>query len=187
MAQLKVDKGGILAPGQSPGCLSSATLELSGQYQAEIGGTEACTGYDQMRVKGAVTISGTLAVSVVKAFKPKATQSFTIINQDGQGTVKGTFTGMAEGTRFKSGDVSFIISYKGGDGNDVVLTVPNDDKLSAGAEAAKNTPKKKPSLLATWFWPGLGLVVAAFIAGTVVVVRQRRRQTKPKPAGDIPG
>jgi streptogramin lyase len=177
MAALNVDKGAILAPGQSPGCLTSATLTLAGEYQAEIGGADPCTGYDQMKVKGAVTLSGTLTVKLVKDFKPAALQKFTIISQDGKEAVKGTFSGVNEGDRVEAGDAAFTITYKGGDGNDVVLTTANDDKLSAGAEATKDTPtkKKKSSLLATFFWPGIGLAVAGLIVGAVVFIKKKRK------------
>jgi fibronectin-binding autotransporter adhesin len=123
--------GGTVAPGHSPGCLNSNALTLSGAYQAELGGTTACSGYDQLNVAGTVTLndggtpptSGTLAVSLYGKFKPAKGNVFTIINNDGSDAVVGTFANLAEGATFKVDGNVLKISYKGGDGNDVTLTV----------------------------------------------------------------
>lgn len=120
---LTVFAGGAVAPGHSPGCLNSGDLTIAGTYQAEIGGTTACTGYDQLKVTGTVTLSGTLTASLYNNFKPAAGQTYTIISNDASDAVSGTFTGLAEGATFTVGTAVFKISYHGGDGNDVVLTV----------------------------------------------------------------
>ncbi len=122
---LTIMTGGKVAPGHSPGCLSSGNLVLNGILDEEIGGTVACTGYDQLKVTGTVDVtSGTLNVSLYNGFKPVLGQKYTIIDNDGTAdAVTGTFTGLAEGATVTSGKYSFKISYKGGDGNDVVLSV----------------------------------------------------------------
>jgi uncharacterized protein with beta-barrel porin domain len=132
---LKVEKGGILAPGHSPGCLSTGDLVLLGTYQVQIGGADACKGYDQVKVKGAATISGTLDISTTNNFTPHAGQSFTIINNDGTDAIFGTFSNMREGATIVNQNVPYAISYKGGDGNDVVLTVTAKDTQLAAATA----------------------------------------------------
>jgi fibronectin-binding autotransporter adhesin len=120
---LTVSTGGIVAPGHSPGCLASGNLTLNGTYQAELGGTTACTGYDQLNVTGTVDVTGgTLTTTLYGGFKPAAGNTFTIINNDGSDAVTGTFSGLAEGATFNVSGYVFKISYKGGDGNDVVLT-----------------------------------------------------------------
>jgi len=122
--------GGIsltLAPGLSPGCLvSGAGLTLSGgTYQVELGGTTACTEYDQLTVTGTVALGSatTLTPSLYGDFKPAAGNTFTIISNDAADAVTGTFTGLAEGATFTVDGYVYKISYIGGDGNDVVLTV----------------------------------------------------------------
>ncbi len=115
---------GTVAPGHSPGCLTSGDLSLSGTYQAEIGGNDACTGYDQLKVNGTVTLNNaTLSTSLYNGFLPKQGAKYTIIDNDGSDAVTGTFANLAEGATFKVSDGVFKISYVGGDGNDVVLTV----------------------------------------------------------------
>ena len=102
-----------------------------GTYQAELGGTTACSGYDQLDVTGTVTLDdgntpptqGTLQVSLVNGFTPKAGQTFEIINNEGSSPVTDTFSGLPEGSEITVSGYVFKISYVGGTGNDVVLTV----------------------------------------------------------------
>jgi hypothetical protein len=47
---------------------------------------------------------------------------YVIIANDGADAITGTFLNLPEGTNFISGGMQFMITYKGGDGNDVVLT-----------------------------------------------------------------
>jgi streptogramin lyase len=137
---LKVAKGAILAPGHSPGCLNSGDLNMSGTYEAEVNGTEACNSYDQAKVAGTVTLSGNLELALGSDFTPEAGQKFIIIDNDGQDAVQGTFAGLAEGALVVSRNVPFTVSYKGGDGNDVVLTAAPQDKYLIAANNANSTP-----------------------------------------------
>ncbi len=124
VAVLSVFTGGILAPGQSPGCITSGNLTLAGIYNAEIGGTTACTEYDQTTVTGTVDVTGgTLNVSRFNNFKPAVGQKYTIISNDAADAVTGTFANLAEGATFSVDGYVMKISYVGGDGNDVELTV----------------------------------------------------------------
>lgn len=132
MASLEVFNGGTVAPGHSPGCLTiTGGLNEGGTYQAEIGGTTACTGYDQLVVNGAVVLDdgqtpatqGKLQLSLVNGFKPKAGQTFEILNNTGNGAISNTFAGLPEGATVTVSGYVFKITYKGGTGNDVVLTV----------------------------------------------------------------
>jgi Tol biopolymer transport system component len=120
---ITVQTGGVIAPGHSPGCITSGNLSLAGTYTAQLGGTTACTGYDQLQVTGSVTVGGTLASSLVNGFVPVAGNSFTVIDNDGADAVIGTFAGLAQGSSFTVSGVTYQISYNGGTGNDVVLTV----------------------------------------------------------------
>ncbi len=117
---------GIIAPGMSPGCLNSGNLTFTGgTYQAELGGKTVCTEYDQLKVTGTVDLGSatTLTASLYGGFKPAAGDSFTIIDNDAADAVSGTFTGLVEGATFNLDGYVMKISYVGGDGNDVVLSV----------------------------------------------------------------
>jgi len=116
---------GTIAPGMSPGCLTTGNLSFfaGSTYQAELGGTTACIQYDQLKVTGTVDLgSSDLNVSLYNNFKPTAGQKFTIIDNDGSDAISSTFNGLAQGATITVGSYKFTISYTGGDGNDVVLT-----------------------------------------------------------------
>ncbi len=67
-------------------------------------------------------------------FLPTEGTQFIIVNNDGGDAVTGTFDGLAEGAVVSdsTGKFSFRVSYIGGSGNDVVLTMTNLS-LTAGA------------------------------------------------------
>lgn len=128
-----VQTGGHLAPGQSPGCLSTGTVTISGYFDVEVGGLDACTGYDQLIVGGSVTLSGgILNLSMYNGFQAPVGTVYTIINNDGADAVNGTFSGISEGGTASIDGHLFRVSYTGGDGNDVTLT-------ALGLAAAPNT------------------------------------------------
>jgi Tol biopolymer transport system component len=126
VGKIEIESEGHLAPGNSPGCIATSDLSLASgsALDAELGGTTACSGYDQTDVTGTVTITdATLNAILFGGFVPSVGNSFTIVNNDGSDAVSGTFNGLAEGSTFTSGGVTYRISYVGGTGNDVVLTV----------------------------------------------------------------
>lgn len=141
--------GGTIAPGHSPGCLTVATLDLDSgsNLNEELNGTTACSGYSQLVVNnpnGSSTPillnNPNLNVIIDNTFKPKAGQQFTIISNPTNKAIvnpnnnaqPGTFNNLPEGATFTVNGVVFKITYKGGAGNDVVLTV-------ISAPAAPNT------------------------------------------------
>ncbi len=104
--------------------LATGNLAIAGSLSAQLGGTTAGSGYDQLKVTGTVNLTGaTLAASLINSFTPTAGNSFILIDNNGPDAVTGTFTGLAEGAALTLGGYSFKISYAGGTGNDVVLTV----------------------------------------------------------------
>lgn len=95
------------------------------------------SGYGQVAVAGTVALAdATLRLRVFEL--PSRTHVFTIVDNDGVDPVVGTFAGLPEGatvtTRGYEG-FPFVISYKGGTGNDVTLTltVASFYQLSEGA------------------------------------------------------
>jgi hypothetical protein len=91
---------------------------------------------------------------------PSVGQSFTVIDNDGNAdAVTGTFTGVAEGGTVVANGVTYTVTYKGGDGNDVVLTVK-----SINASQLPSTPDTGFKLLASTAGTSLLLSMAAAAA-----------------------
>jgi hypothetical protein len=131
---LTVSDGGKVAPGMSPGCLTSSAISLSGEYVFELGGTDACTGYDQIVVTDPVPANAivildpdtaVLTTSRFNDYTPSQGQVFTILDNQGTNQISGTFKDLAEGATFEQNGVVFKVSYVGGTGNDITLTVQN--------------------------------------------------------------
>jgi hypothetical protein len=122
---------GTLRPGASPGRLTNGALTLSANsaYSIGIGGTTPATGHDQDSVSsGGVTIGNnvTLSLSSLASFTPTVGESFLILDKVAAGAISGTFSGLPEAATipgFLGSALTAQISYIGGDGNDVVLTV----------------------------------------------------------------
>lgn len=126
VGDVDVDANGKIAPGLSPGCLNTGNLALNADstYDFEVGGAIACTEYDQIKVTGTVDITGSILNTILyNGFKPSTDQSYRIIDNDSNDAITGTFKNLAEGATFTVGGYVLKISYVGGDGNDVVLTV----------------------------------------------------------------
>ena len=124
---LSVLGGGTVAPGQSPGCLSSGntTFATDSIFEVEIAGNTVCADYDQLHVAGTITLDNAILKPIfLNNFKPKAGDVFTIIDTNGSDpNPPGTFKDLPEGATTTIDGVVFKISYIGGDGNDVTLTV----------------------------------------------------------------
>lgn len=116
--------GGAISPGVSPGTLTSANVvfEAGSTLNIELAGLTPGSGHDQLSVQGLVQLNNvTLDVSL--GMMPAKGDQFVIVANDGAEAVSGQFTGLPEATEFAADGARFKISYKGGTGNDVVLTV----------------------------------------------------------------
>jgi hypothetical protein len=83
---------------------------------------------NQLRVSGSVNL-GNCRLDLRTLFVPPVGKSYVIIDNDGTDAVAGTFSGLPEGTVFgaPSPNLRWRITYAGGDGNDVVLTLVSID------------------------------------------------------------
>ena len=96
------------------------TMSSSSTLVIGVGGTSAgLTG--QVLVGGTTTLGGDLILTGTTSLLPGT--SVTIIPNVGIGGILGTFKGMAEGAVFTQSDITWTITYKGGTGHDVVVTV----------------------------------------------------------------
>jgi T5SS/PEP-CTERM-associated repeat protein len=76
-----VQNSGIVAPGMSPGILhitGSYTQTSTGQLQIELAGTTPGSQYDQLIMSGIIVLDGTLQVTTLNGFAPKALDRFNI-------------------------------------------------------------------------------------------------------------
>jgi autotransporter-associated beta strand protein len=125
--------------GNLPGRLTfgRAELDLDTVFHVDLAGPDAASGYDQLVVLDGLTMvdrPATLDLLVDPAFRPSLGQQFTVIDDRFTGPVVGAFRGLAEGSPLSAQGTSFRITYLGGDGNDVVLTVvPEPGMLAASA------------------------------------------------------
>jgi autotransporter-associated beta strand protein len=123
--------GGVVAPGNSPGILTSSNVTFSGatsDFTVELAGTTPGDGYDQLNVRGSVALGGA-TLHVLPNFSPLDAPSdgavFTIINNDGAEAISGTFAGLANNAVLAAGGMQFRINYFDIFGNDVFLTLTN--------------------------------------------------------------
>ncbi len=164
-----IQSGGKLAPGNSPGCLATTDTTITGTFTAEIGGTTACTGYDQLQVTGTATLGGSLEVVRYNNFIPTIGQTYTIIGTTNP--VSGTFNGLAEGSTYTNDGVSYSVSYAG---NNVTLTVLS---VTATSTPASSTPPAAPNTGTRLFHvqPITIFVVATFCAASLFLLSRRLR------------
>jgi fibronectin-binding autotransporter adhesin len=79
--------------------------------------------YGQLVILGDVQLAGSFEVQLLNGFVPAAEDKFLVIDNQGSNPIGGNFDGLPEGAIVFTGVYGFTISYIGGDGNDVVLTV----------------------------------------------------------------
>lgn len=130
-AGLTAGSGGIVSPTSNiaTGALTAAgaaTLSQGSTLSLDLNGPTAGASYDQLRVNGTIDLTNsTLLVRMLQGLFPPPGFSFVIVDNDGTDPVVGTFAGRPEGSIFVvNNTIPLRISYVGGDGNDVTLTVP---------------------------------------------------------------
>ncbi|WP_172992032.1 autotransporter-associated beta strand repeat-containing protein [Lacipirellula parvula] len=136
--------GGTLAPGdlastlganlptpQLPNLYTSAgrltilgdlAFDAASTMQVDLTGAVAATGYDQVVSSGAISLSGATLNLSLGAYVPAGTETFTLINNTGNGAISGAFGNYAQGAAVDLAGKTFYINYMGGTGNDVVLS-----------------------------------------------------------------
>jgi autotransporter-associated beta strand protein len=131
-----ITASGSISPGSSPGILTSSnvTFTSSGQLTVELTGPTPGTGYDQLNVRGTNNLASAMLNLNLAFTTPVALgQQFTIINNDGADPITGIFAGYPEGATFLQNGYTVAISYVGGTGNDVVLTLTSVPGAVAGS------------------------------------------------------
>ena len=77
-----------------------------------------------MNSGGALTLGSGSLINLSLGFTPTLGEQFTVINMgDGSTAINGTFANMDDASTYTQAGVSYLVSYAGGTGNDLVLTV----------------------------------------------------------------
>ncbi len=102
----------------------SVTFTSTGTYNCLLAGNGSDATSDQISA-GAVTVTNgaqfVLTSQVQGQLNPG--MAFTVINNNGNEAISGTFANLADGATINVGGFNFQASYEGGDGNDLTLTV----------------------------------------------------------------
>jgi autotransporter-associated beta strand protein len=132
VSMIVVSESGIVAPGPAdggPGILHGDAMQFreNTRLEVDLNGPAPGTGYDQLDLTSNLALLGADVELVARrSFDPPKGTSFTIVNMAAGKTVDGTFGGLAEGATLDIAGQKFGITYRGGDGNDVVLTALDD-------------------------------------------------------------
>ncbi len=123
--------GAVVSPGtDEPGVMIADGLDLiaGSSFLVNIDGTAGpgvVGGHSQLEISGPIDLGGATLDLETEISAVTTGDSFIIINNTGAGAVTGTFAGLNEGDTFLHDGQTYTISYTGGDGNDVVVTVGN--------------------------------------------------------------
>jgi len=113
---------GSILPGDSVGTLNVGTTSLNSlmTFGIQVGTVSGIS--DQLNVVGGVSLNNVL-LTVTPGQYLAVGNVFTIISNNATDAVSGTFLNQPQGSLYTAGNYTFQISYTGGTGNDVTLTV----------------------------------------------------------------
>jgi autotransporter-associated beta strand protein len=139
----------------------SGGLTVTGDYTQSAKGSLVLD-TEPLRVSGRVALAGELDLSAAGGEPP---QRITVLDHKGSARTTGTFTGLREKARVKLAGTAYRISYRGGDGNDVVLTAGASPKAKARATPSSSAAADDTRDLGTSADSGLGWWPYALAAG----------------------
>lgn len=123
-------------PGRLGGELSAGRLTLNniGFLSLDLFGPHPTGGNDSFAISGPVNLSSFGVLSPSLRYAPREGEVITLIRKLSAGPISGTLGDWVQGSTRILGGIPVHVSYTGGDGNDLTLTVTN---LAAGAAAAQ--------------------------------------------------
>lgn len=110
------------------GTLKLSDAHINGSLELQSGSVlsiqlENSTSFDQSTITDAVIINGSLDLAASEFSISQEGSEIIIINNDGDDAIQGTFTDLPEGALISQNDINFKVSYIGGDGNDLTLSI----------------------------------------------------------------
>ncbi|GCB45059.1 autotransporter protein [Streptomyces sp. NL15-2K] len=156
-------------------------LTVSGDYTQRAKG-ELVLRERPLKVTGAVRLAGGLDLS---AAGTRPARKITVLDHAGRSRTSGVFSGLKEGAKLRLADATYRISYRGGDGNDVVLSAvaskPSASARGTGTEASETVSAGTRSANAAsgglGWWPyvlAVGLLIGLMVPAARRVRRGRR-------------
>ncbi|MDV9174428.1 autotransporter [Streptomyces sp. W16] len=148
-------------------------LTVTGNYTQSAKG-ELVLGAKPLKVAGKVVLGGDLDLSAAGTHPAR---TVTILDHTGHAPTTGAFKGLREGGKLKLADTTYRVSYRGGDGNDVVLTAVTASspsptarpKSSSGTTITEARTENTARGAGFGWWPyalGLGLLGALLVPAT---------------------
>ncbi|GGV74146.1 autotransporter [Streptomyces massasporeus] len=138
---------------------------------------------EPLTVTGRVRLAGDLDVSSA----PRGTPEITVLDHRGRARTSGTFTGLKEGARLKLAGIAYRLTYRGGDGNDVVLTAARAPRPSPTPSAPSAVAPRSAGAaqhLGFGWWPyALGSALVISLAVPVATRRGRGHRRGGRHAG----
>ncbi|WP_128380609.1 autotransporter [Streptomyces cavernae] len=122
-------KGSVTNAGKTSG-----PLTVTGDYMQR-SDAQLTVGERPLKVGGDLRLAGRLTVSP----RTKSAETITLVDHGGRAKTTGTFTGLREKAELRVAGTAYRISYRGGDGNDVVLTAKAAKKKQGAAAATSAT------------------------------------------------
>jgi hypothetical protein len=145
VGDVTVESGGVVRVDPSNlGVLGGSMQFNSVNFQggsvlgAQFYGPHPTGGNDSLYVLNGVTL-GTPALSSGFQYPPHEGDVVTLIEKIGAGGISGAFSGFPEGALRTIGQIPVVVSYVGGNGNDMTLTVTNLPLVGGGAQLVGGT------------------------------------------------
>ncbi|MFI6333645.1 autotransporter-associated beta strand repeat-containing protein [Streptomyces sp. NPDC050535] len=164
--------GSVTNAGQVVGALT-----VDGDYTQDAKGVLVLRA-KPLKVTGAVRLAGDLDLSSAGTDPGR---EITVLDHAGVRKTTGAFTGLREGAELELADTTYRISYRGGDGNDVVLKTVEKKAASATPSASGTAPSATTAAPVNTgsdsrlWWPFL---LVPLLVGLLAVPAVRRGRTR---------
>ncbi|MEU5597746.1 autotransporter [Streptomyces sp. NPDC020298] len=112
-------------------------LTVTGDYTQHEKGELVLHG-GPLKVAGGLRLAGSFDMSAAGG---DPAPEITVVDHQGPSRTVGAFDGLGEGAEVKLADTVYRITYRGGDGNDVVLTAAEDSPAASARAEATTGPK----------------------------------------------
>lgn len=143
-----ISAGTLTSPTGILNISNGLSFTANGNYVVKIGGiAPGAGGHDQLNVTEAVVLNNARLVPLPwDNFRSAIGDSFIILKNDGTDAIQGTFLNAPEGAVFGGAlNTAFRISYRGGDGNDVVITRVNRAMFDFDGDGKSDVSVYRPS------------------------------------------